>query len=446
MAPRTERAEDSAAHAVDDGVVCVVGGGYVGLVTAVCLAELGRTVRVVETDSSRLAALRAASAPIYEPGLDDVLREVIAARRFEATDDMGVAVTGAGVVFIAVGTPPHEDAGADLDQVRLALEQIGAYAGDGTVVAIKSTVPPGTTAGLKTPRPAGREPIPIVACPEFLREGNALEDFRHPPRIVIGGADLACKRVSALFEPLNAPVIITDATSAELVKYGANAFLAMKISFINEIARICELTGGDIDAVADGIGRDPRIGKSFLRAGLGFGGSCFPKDLRALDETASYHGHSFWMLKAALEVNRVQRSRFVARIQEALEGITGERRVAVLGLAFKPGTDDMRQAASIDVIRHLESVGCTVSACDPVAIPAAAPRLRRTTLTGDPYGCVEGADVVALVTEWPEYCSLDWSRIASLVRRRTVVDGRNCLDVRAVRSAGFRYVGVGRSA
>jgi UDPglucose 6-dehydrogenase len=436
-----------AAGGVDDRVICVVGGGYVGLVTAVCLAEVGCVVRVVETEQTRLGELRAGRAPLFEPGLDDLLQDVIAAGRFEATDDMRSAVSGAGIVFVAVGTPPHQDGSADLDQVQSAVEQIGASAADGTVVAIKSTVPPGTAVRLTVPRAPGRQPVSVVACPEFLREGSALEDFRHPARVVIGGADnAACRRVAAVFDPLAAPVIITDATSAELVKYGANAFLALKISFINEIARVCELTGGDIDAVADGIGRDPRIGKAFLRAGLGFGGSCFPKDLRALDDTASYHGHSFWMLKAALEVNRVQRSRFVARVQAALDGITGERRVAVLGLAFKPGTDDMRQAASIDVIRQLQNVGCTVSACDPVAAEVAAPLLPHTALTDDPYACVSGADAIALVTEWPEYCSLDWLRVASLVRRHSVIDGRNCLDASAVRAAGFSYVGVGRHA
>ena len=304
---------------------------------------------------------------------------------------------------------------------------------------------PGTAARLVVPRSSERQPVPVVACPEFLREGNALEDFRNPARVVIGGSDqAACTRVAALFEALGAPVIVTDATSAELVKYGANAFLALKISFINEIARICELTGGDIDAVADGIGRDPRIGTAFLQAGLGFGGSCFPKDLRALDETASYHGHSFWMLKAALEVNRLQRTRFVGRIQEMLDGVTAEKHVAVLGLAFKPGTDDMRQAASIDVIRHLVGLGCLVTACDPVAIPVATPLLPGISLTEDPYECLTGADAVALVTEWPEYRALDWERAAALVRRRAVVDGRNCLDANAVRGAGFSYVGIGR--
>jgi UDPglucose 6-dehydrogenase len=436
----------SGAAIIDDTIICVVGAGYVGLVTAACLAQLGRTVRIVETDKTRLSKLQSGEAPLYEPGLDDLLGDVIATGRFQVTDDMCSGLSGAGIVFVAVGTPPHQDGGADLDQLHDALDKIGPCAGDGTVVVIKSTVPPGTTSSLRVPRPAGAAAISLVACPEFLREGNALEDFRRPARVVIGGADRgACERVSAVFEPLNTQVIVTDPTSAELVKYGANAFLALKISFINEMAHICELTGGDIDAVADGIGRDPRIGSAFLHAGLGFGGSCFPKDLRALDDTASYHGHSFWLLKSALEVNRLQRSRFVGRIHEALDGVVaGERRVAVLGLAFKPGTDDMRQAASIDVIRQLQGEGCTVTACDPVVTAAAAPLLRGATVVHDPYDCVTGADVIALVTEWPEYRSLDWERVARLVRRREVVDGRNCLDPAALRAAGFSYRGMGR--
>ena len=434
------------ASAVSDGVICVVGAGYVGLVTAACLADLGREVRVVESDPARLGELRSGRAPIHEPGLDALLCRVTASGCFRATGCMEHGVAGAGIVILAVGTPPKQDGNADLEQVRTALEAVGRHSGDGTVLVVKSTVPPGTSSALVVPRPAGAAPVPVVACPEFLREGSALRDFRHPDRVVIGGVDAcAVRRVAALFEPLGVPIIVTDPTSAELVKYGANAFLALKISFINEMANLCELTGGDIEAVADGTGRDPRIGPAFLRAGLGFGGSCFPKDVRALDETSSYYGHSFWMLKAALEVNRLQRNRFVGQVLGALEGVAGERRVAVLlGLAFKPGTDDMRQAASLDVIRHLEEAGCLISACDPVAAEAATPLLPSTAISDDPYACVEGADAIALVTEWPEYMALDWVRAAGLVRCRTVVDGRNCLDVDAVRAAGFRYTEVGR--
>jgi UDPglucose 6-dehydrogenase len=271
-------------------------------------------------------------------------------------------------------------------------------------------------------------------------------DFRQPPQVVIGGDDrTACERVAQLFEHLDAPLLVTDSTSAELIKYGTNAFLALKISFINEMAQLCELTGADVGSVADGIGADSRIGRAFLGAGLGFGGSCFPKDVRALDQAASYHGQSFWMLRAAVEVNAQQRTRFVAKIQKALRGNLNRKRIAVLGLAFKPGTDDVRQAPSIDVIRHLEDLGAVIVGTDPVARVTAARLLPGTRIVDDPYECVRGADTVAVVTEWPEFVGLDWERVGQLVRRRIIVDGRNCLDGDAVVAAGFTYVSVGRA-
>jgi UDPglucose 6-dehydrogenase len=272
-----------------------------------------------------------------------------------------------------------------------------------------------------------------------------VRDFRQPPQVVIGGDDPeACKRVARLFGHLDAPLRITDSTSAELTKYGVNAFLALKISFINEMAQLCEFTGADVSSVADGIGTDARIGRAFLGAGLGFGGSCFPKDVRALDQAASYHGQSFQLLRAAVEVNQQARSRFVAKIQRALNGRLAKRRIAVLGLSFKPGTDDVRQAASIDVIRHLEDLGAVVVATDPVACANARPLLPNSSLVDDPYVCVTGADAVILVTEWPEYVNLDWSRVSTLVRRRLVVDGRNCLNADPLVELGFTYICVGR--
>lgn len=421
----------------------MVGAGYVGLVTGACLAEIGHRVHLVEIDPGRLAALREGRAPIHEPGLEELLRRVIAEGRFEVFGDIGAALGGAGIVMVAVGTPPTEDGDADLSQVRGAIASITAHARPGTVVAIKSTVPPGTTAGLI--RSAGRADLAIVMCPEFLREGSALHDFRHPTRIVVGGDDpQACRRVAALFGSLEAPVILTDGTSAEMIKYGTNAFLALKISFINEIAQLCELTDASVDAVAEGMGLDPRVGRSFLNAGLGFGGSCFPKDVRALEATAGYHGQSFWMLKSAIEVNAQQRRRFVAKIRAAVGGSLEGRAVAVLGLAFKPGTDDMRQAPAIDVIRHLEDLGATVTATDPVALGTAAPRLPATRLVATAYEAVTDADAVVVVTEWPEFVALDWARVAGLVRGRVVVDGRNCLDGDALARLGFAYRGVGR--
>ena len=345
-------------------------------------------------------------------------------------DDATTAMEGAAVIMIAVGTPPLSDGRADLMQVRAALSEAVRHAGPDTVIAIKSTVPPGTTASLRSLCRRNGRVVPLAVCPEFLAEGSAVRDFRQPPQVVIGGDDHdACERVARLFGHLDAPIRITDSTSAELIKYGVNAFLALKISFINEMAQLCEFTDADVSSVAEGIGTDKRIGRAFLGAGLGFGGSCFPKDVRALDQAASYHGQSFLLLRAAVEVNQQARSRFVAKVQRALNGKLSKRRIAVLGLAFKPGTDDVRQAASIDVIRHLEDLGAVVVATDPVARPNARPCFRNTELVDDPYECVRGADAVLLVTEWPEYVGLDWGRVATLVRRPLVVDGRNCLSV-----------------
>lgn len=425
--------------------LCMVGAGYVGLVTAVCLADAGVHVRLLDIDQARLTFLRKGKAPIHEPLLDELLAKVLANGRLTLYEDPAEAMSGAAVIMIAVGTPPLGDGRADLTQVRAAITQAVRHAGPETVIAIKSTVPPGTTASLQSLCRRNGRSVPLTVCPEFLAEGSAVRDFRQPPQVVIGGDDrAACERVAQLFGHLDAPLRITDSTSVELIKYGVNAFLALKISFINEMAQLCEFTGADVSSVADGIGTDQRIGRAFLGAGLGFGGSCFPKDVRALDQAASYHGQSFQLLRAAVEVNQQARSRFVAKIQRALNGKLARRRIAVLGLSFKPGTDDVRQAASIDVIRHLEDRGAVVVASDPVACVNASPLLPNTTLVDDPYVCVAGADAVVVVTEWPEYVNLDWSRVSTLVRRHLVVDGRNCLNADPLVDLGFTYIGVGR--
>jgi UDPglucose 6-dehydrogenase len=426
-----------------DRVVCVIGAGYVGLVTAAGLAEAGREVRLVEADAERRAAIAAGRAPIHEPGLDELLTGVVSAGRLRVADSMAEGVAGAGVVVVAVGTPPAPDGEADLSQVRQAVEELLPHVSAGTVVAIKSTVPPGTTRSLA--RAAARQDISFVMFPEFLREGSALEDLHHPSRVVVGGEDAeAVRRVAALLDSPDAPRVLCDSVSAELIKYGANAFLATKISFINEMAQLCELTGGDIASVADGMGLDPRIGRSFLNAGLGWGGSCFPKDVSALESSAGYHGQSFWLLKAAIEVNTQQRRRFIAKLRKGLEGGLEGRRIAILGLSFKPFTDDLRQAPSLEVIRQLEHLGAQVVATDPVALPGAASLLPATRLEADPYAAVRDADACGLVTEWPHYLQLDWGRVLSLMRGRLVVDGRNFLDGRAIAALGGVYLGMGR--
>jgi UDPglucose 6-dehydrogenase len=427
----------------DDRIICIIGAGYVGLVTAAGLAEAGREVRVVEIDADRRAAVAAGISPIFEPGLDELLSAVVASGRLRAVETMSEGVTGAGIVIVAVGTPPTPDGEADLSQVRLAVDQALAEVAPGAVIAIKSTVPPGTTRALA--RDSSRPDVAFVMFPEFLREGSALEDLRHPSRVVVGGEDIAAvQRVAALLGGPGTTRLLCDSVSAELVKYGSNAFLATKISFINEMAQLCELTGADIEHVADGMGLDPRIGRSFLSAGLGWGGSCFPKDVRALETSAGYHGQSFWLLKAAIEVNSQQRRRFTAKLVQGLGGSLEGRRVAILGLAFKPFTDDMRQAPALEVVRQLEDLGAVVVATDPVALDRARPLLPRTVLVADPYEAVTGADAVGLVTEWPAYRELDWGRVIGLMRGRLVVDGRNCLEGTDVTGPGGVYVSMGR--
>jgi UDPglucose 6-dehydrogenase len=427
----------------DDRVICVIGAGYVGLVTAAGLAETGRNVRVVEINPEQRAAVAEGRSPIHEPGLDELLSAVVSSGRLRAVEAMSEGVTGAGIVIVAVGTPPTPEGEADLSQVRQAVDEALIHAAAGSVVAIKSTVPPGTTRSLG--RVSRRDDVSFVMFPEFLREGSALEDLRHPSRVVVGGDDpAAVRRVASLLGGPDTPRLLCDSVSAELIKYGSNAFLATKISFINEMAQLCELTGADIEKVADGMGLDPRIGRSFLSAGLGWGGSCFPKDVRALETSAGYHGQSFWLLKAAIEVNSQQRRRFAGKLLHGLGGSLEGRRLAILGLAFKPFTDDMRQAPAIDVIRQLEDLGAAVVATDPVAMDRARPLLQRTTLVDDPYEAVTGADAVGLVTEWPEYRALDWGRVLRLMRGRLVVDGRNCLDGAAISACGGTYVSMGR--
>jgi UDPglucose 6-dehydrogenase len=423
--------------------VCIVGAGYVGIVTAAGLASRQFPVRVVEIDETRRGLIARGQPTVFEPGLNELVAEVSRDGRLHVAAGMADGVRGSSVIVIAVGTPPTIEGDADLSQVRDAVAEAVEYADPGTVIAIKSTVPPGTTAALAKALP--RRDIAIVMCPEFLREGSALHDFHHPARLVVGGDDpAACRRVASLFADLGGEAIICDSTSAELIKYGSNAFLATKISFINEIARLCELTGANVDNVARGMGLDPRVGSAFLQAGLGWGGSCFPKDVRALDAVFGYHGHTFWLLKAVIESNVQQRRHFVSRIREALGGNLEGKNVTVLGLAFKPGTDDMRQAPSVDIIKQLHDMGAHVVATDPVAEETARPLLAATRFTADPYEALRGADVAVLVTEWPQFIQLDWTRAVAAMRGRVIVDGRNCLDGQRLAALGIRYVSVGR--
>ena len=423
----------------------VVGAGYVGLTTAVALAAEGHSILLVETDPGRLATLRRGDSPIFEAGVPELLHCAIDEGSLRVTDRIDEALANSRTVVVAVGTPSLPDGSADLGALHTVIAQVRNHAEPGTVLVIKSTVPPGTAARVQRSLDGPPFRIPVVSCPEFLREGTALTDMATAARVVVGGDDDdAVQRVAALFAVPGAELVCTDATSAELVKYGSNAFLATKISFINEMANVCELVGGDVDQVARGMGLDPRIGRSFLDAGLGFGGSCFPKDVRALDTLVGRSGYSFWMLKTAIEVNERQRTRFVQKIREAIGNPLEGRRVALLGLAFKPGTDDMRQAPSIDIAQRLMEHGVEVIAHDPAAMSHAAKMLPGVTMVQSPYRAVENADAVALVTEWPEYLDLDWAQVRRLMRQPAVVDGRNCLDGEMLSAEGFNYYSIGR--
>ncbi len=425
--------------------VAVVGAGYVGLTTAVSLAGEKHKVWLVETDPNRLAILRRGETPIFEDEVPELLRAALDSGALQVTDNLNLALETARVVVVAVGTPSLADGSADLGALNDVVAQVRGAAHNGTIMVIKSTVPPGTSARVQRALAGAPFRIPVVSCPEFLREGTAIADLRNAARVVVGGADAdAVERIATLFSVPGAEMVCTDSTSAELVKYGSNAFLATKISFINEMANVCELVGGDVDQVARGMGLDPRIGRSFLDAGLGFGGSCFPKDVRALDTLVGRSGYSFWMLKTAIEVNERQRTRFVQKIREAIGNPLEGRRVALLGLAFKPGTDDMRQAPSLDIAQRLMEHGVEVIAHDPAAMSHAAKMLPGVTMVASAYRAVENADAVALVTEWPEYLDLDWSQVRRLMRQPAVVDGRNCLDGELLSAEGFNYYSIGR--
>lgn len=400
---------------------------------------------MVETDPQRSALIGRGEAPIHEPGLDPLLRQGIDAGTLKVTTQLESVLTDHKVLVLAVGTPSLPDGRTDLRALDAVAAGLAEHAEAGTVVVIKSTVPPGTGRRMERQLGGDARNLRVVSCPEFLREGSAIADIAHSDRFVVGGSDeAAVSRVVRLLNPFNVPVVRSGNTEAELIKYGANAFLAMKISFINEIANLCDHVDANIDDVAAGMGMDARIGAASLRAGLGFGGSCFPKDVVALEHAARSEGFTFWMLRAAMEVNEQQRIRFVQKIRVALGSSLEGRRIAMLGLAFKPGTDDMRQAPSLVIAERLVELGATVVAHDPAAMSAAKLLLPQVTFAADPYSAMEGADLVALVTEWPEYLDIDWQRAASMVRRRVVVDGRNCLNQANLAAQGFNYHGIGR--
>jgi len=423
-------------------VIGVIGVGYVGLVSAACFAELGYQVVCRDILPEKVADLEAGRIPIYEPGLADLVKRN--AQRLTFTTDIREVTTRASVVFVCVNTPPMYSGDADLSRVEQVIDELPADTGD-IVLAMKSTVPVGTGARMQTLLDArGLSHVRYVSNPEFLKEGDAIADFMSPDRVVIGGADAAAvDRMAQLHAPLESTIVRTDVATAEMIKVASNAFLATKISFINEIANVCEETGADVQQVAEGMGLDQRIGRHFLRAGIGFGGSCFGKDVSALKQLAGNSGYHFQILNAVMEVNELQKRRLVAKLKKHLGDLRG-RTVALLGLAFKPGTDDMREAASLVISARLLAEGADVRAHDPVASDVARPLLRNVEIFDDPMKMLEGVDAAVLVTEWPEYAQLDLVRVADVMRIPLLVDGRNLFSPSQAAHAGLTYEGVGR--
>jgi UDPglucose 6-dehydrogenase len=427
--------------------VAVIGAGYVGLVTAAGFAELGREVWCVDIDGAKIERLRQGEAPIYEPGLEELLTRNAGRLRFST--ELAEALEHARLLFVAVGTPPSYSGDADLSAVHAVVEAIPASAVGAEsrhALVMKSTVPCGTGASLRRLfAEQGKRRLGYVSCPEFLKEGSAVHDFMHPDRVVVGdNGDWAGDAVIELYAPLEAPLVRTDVASAEMVKLASNAFLATKISFINEIANVCEETGADVVEVARGMGLDDRIGPRFLHAGIGFGGSCFPKDVDALKQLAGNSGYHFQLLTAVIEVNELQKRRVIGKLHKHLGGLVGKR-VALFGLAFKPDTDDMREASSLVLAARLNADGAIVSAYDPVAEEQARRLVGGISFAASPLDAVRGADAVVLVTEWKEFMQLDWKLIAEAMSGKLVIDGRNALDPDAVRTAGLLYEGIGRA-
>jgi UDPglucose 6-dehydrogenase len=421
----------------------VIGTGYVGLVTAAGFAELGSEVWCVDIDAEKIAQLRAGEVPIYEPGLDELLARN--AERLHFSTELADGLEHARLLFVAVGTPPTYSGDADLSAVNAVIDAIPAS--DEHALVMKSTVPAGTGVAVKRMfDEQGKGGLAYVSCPEFLKEGSAVKDFLHPDRVVVGDVgDWAGDAVVELYEPLQAPLVRTDIASAEMVKLASNAFLATKISFINEIANVCEETGADVVEVARGMGLDERIGPKFLQAGIGFGGSCFPKDVDALKQLAGNSGYHFQLLTSVIEVNELQKRRVIGKLQKHLGTLVGKR-VALFGLAFKPNTDDMREASSLVLSARLNADGALVAAYDPVAEEQARKVVSGISFASSPIGAAADADAVVLVTEWPEFLQLDWREVAAAMSGNLVIDGRNALDPDAVRGAGLVYEGVGRGA
>lgn len=425
----------------------VVGSGHVGLVTGACLAELGHTSICDDDDVRKIEMLKNGQMPFYEPGLKEMVDRNVAAGRLEFTTDIAHTIERSRALFIAVGTPPREDGEADLSTVEAVASRIAETMREYKLVVEKSTVPVHTGIQIKRTMEMRRKndvEFDVASNPEFLREGSAVYDFMNPDRVVIGfETERARRNLLEIYGPLKAPIIETDMQSAEIIKHASNSFLSMKISFINAISIICEMAGADVLKVAEGVGMDKRIGRAFLDAGVGFGGFCFPKDIRAFVRIAEKLGYDFRLLKEVERINEEQKERFVAKVKEVLWNLSGKT-IGVLGLAFKPNTDDMRYAPSLDIINGLLSEGAKVKAYDPAAMDAAKKLLNNVEFCKDPYDTAKDADALALVTEWEEFEKLDLEKLKTVMRSPVLIDGRNVFDPETIQELGFVYKGMGR--
>ena len=433
--------------------VAMIGAGYVGLVSGACFADFGHVVCCVDKDQSKIDALRAGKSPIFEPGLDDLIARNAREGRLTFACDAAQAVAEADAVFIAVGTPSRRgDGHADLSYVYAAAEEIATQMRGFTVVVTKSTVPVGTGDAIEAiiRRVSPDAAFAVVSNPEFLREGAAISDFKRPDRVVVGVRDddaRAKKIMTELYRPLNlneTPILFTDRRTSELTKYAANAFLAMKITFINEMADLCEAVGADVQQVSKGIGLDNRIGSKFLHAGPGYGGSCFPKDTLALVQTAADAGSRVRLIETTVAINDTRKKSMAQRVSAALGSDLSGKRIGVLGLTFKPNTDDMRDAPSLDIISALQAMGASVQAFDPEGMKEAAGLLKDVAFKDGPYAAVEEADALVIITEWDQFRALDLDRVKLLMRSPVVIDLRNIYRPDDMRARGFRYTGVGR--
>jgi UDPglucose 6-dehydrogenase len=432
--------------------ICVVGVGYVGLVTGACFAELGINVTCVDKDAAKIELLKQGGVPFYEPGLTELTRKNAKEGRLSFTTDVGSGVQQSLVIFIAVGTPAAADGSADLKYIREVAVAIGQNMDGYKVIVTKSTVPVGTgqmIAQIVEEERKSDFAFDVVSNPEFLREGSAIEDFMRPNRVVIGAeSDQAVAILKDLYSPLyliETPLVITDVQTSEMIKYASNAFLATKVSFINEMANICERVGADVHQVAKGMGLDRRIGPKFLHPGPGFGGSCFPKDIKAIEKIGRDLGYSFEIVKAVMRVNKQQRKRMVEKINQALGGVRGKS-LAILGLTFKPNTDDMREAPSITIIRGLQKQGAKIRAFDPVGMEEAKKVLKSVHYAKDAYDAARGAHGLVIITEWNQFRNLNWKHMAEVLREPVVVDLRNIYEPKRMYELGFRYSCVGRQS